>query len=891
MNKIILLATMLLLSIWGSHVSAEGIDKTALIKNAGFESANKTQLKSTSNGGIWQPEDWTVDYKGDAGDVWDQAIVSSGKNGTGGALSPEANAPEGNQFYYFRTRWITSSLFLNQTLKEVPRGAYTLSCTAIAPDGAAYPTTLSVKTIIKTESVDMNAGEWTEYSIDFSVLGEKEDVTIGAMLDHIDAGDQGRIFIDNFRLTYNGEPDDGGEIDKLKEKIADLLSVADGFIELDLPQKIWKELQEVKQDATDAYNNSNNALVLVQVAGDLEQAIQTAEDGAEVMLNLSNALEAGYINMDQYPDYPGYDAYQKALTAAILTINDEKAGISEFEEAIEKLEKSTRTFFLSGFANASIDNPAEATWLITNPDFELEKAGWDATDWGMQTNNNYEGFEGRFMERWVNDAGALGNSTFSQTINEIPNGLYVISAYMIATRQNAPEQEVTGTYLYGNAATTAASTENGIPQLFTTEVIVTDGTLTLGAKTVGTNANWVAIDNITLFYIGEDANSMKELILKEIETAEELMISENNGMIMGADKTAAKAAIEQGKSATSIAEMSAAYSALTAANSEMKASIVAYEAMLPALEETEELSLSTDYPEEDMTAFKNILSQQTNLLTAESTKGSDLAAIAETLFKAIRILKLSALKEATLTNPVDATWLIVNPDFEGNTINGWTCPEGVTAVNHSEIEFFNKTFNFYQEIKEIPNGVYDLSMQGFQRTAANDSAKAYEAGTEIITAYLYANSDSAQLRSLYSEPRTSLEDVSGLLNGYPNGMQGAQEAFTQGLYKGESLTVTVDKKTLTIGVRNRTLTANGWVCFDNFVLTYRGNEAGVNITEVNRNSSSLQAYSENGYIKVVNAEKFTITTLSGITVSTDNQLAPGIYIINANGETTKVMIP
>ena len=49
----------------------------------------------------------------------------------------------------------------------------------------------------------------------------------------------------------------------------------------------------------------------------------------------------------------------------------------------------------------------------------------------------------------------------------------------------------------------AVATGDGIPERYSFLVEVTDGTLTYGLKAQNTNANWIAIDNITLTYYGE----------------------------------------------------------------------------------------------------------------------------------------------------------------------------------------------------------------------------------------------------------------------------------------------------------------------------------------------------------------------------------------------------
>ena len=48
-------------------------------------------------------------------------------------------------------------------------------------------------------------------------------------------------------------------------------------------------------------------------------------------------------------------------------------------------------------------------------------------------------------------------------------------------------------------------------------------------------------------------------------------------------------------------------------------------------------------------------------------------------------------------------------------------------------------------------GKYKLAVQGFYRAGGNDNGAGYEAGTEVIQAYLFAGTDSVKMKSLYSE--------------------------------------------------------------------------------------------------------------------------------------------
>ena len=111
-----------------------------------------------------------------------------------------------------------------------------------------------------------------------------------------------------------------------------------------------------------------------------------------------------------------------------------------------------------------------------------------------------------FAERWVSSAngGKLSDTSFSQTITELPNGKYYIRASIIAANQAAANTQVSGVTFFAADQEMAVATGDGIPERYSFLVEVTNGTLTYGLKAQNTNANWIAIDNISLIYDGTE---------------------------------------------------------------------------------------------------------------------------------------------------------------------------------------------------------------------------------------------------------------------------------------------------------------------------------------------------------------------------------------------------
>ena len=147
-------------------------------------------------------------------------------------------------------------------------------------------------------------------------------------------------------------------------------------------------------------------------------------------------------------------------------------------------------------------------------------------------------------------------------------------------------------------------------------------------------------------------------------------------------------------------------------------------------------------------------------------------------------------------------------------------------VTAGSFEYYNTTFDFHQALSGLPQGVYELKAQAFERAAANDTAKAYIAGTEVIKTKIYATSAvdefSKPVSSLYEHAYESSMGGSQA-NGYVNDMASAQGAFLEGYYDVDLTGIIVGPDgTLTIGIKKDENIVNSWTLFDNFRLIYLG---------------------------------------------------------------------
>ncbi len=170
-------------------------------------------------------------------------------------------------------------------------------------------------------------------------------------------------------------------------------------------------------------------------------------------------------------------------------------------------------------------------------------------------------------------------------------------------------------------------------------------------------------------------------------------------------------------------------------------------------------------------------------------------------------------KDIAEGNPADVTSLILNPNFDrynqySDQWSGGIKIEG--AAGNYCAEVYGKVFDSMQTLENVPNGVYELSVQGFYRKEKDTAAPAiyYINGTEAELKTIEADGRSEKVEGSWSTQRGDVF--------VPNSMTDSSNCFSEGAYTNDFITVTVTDHTLKIGVK--TTDANSWVIWDNFIL-------------------------------------------------------------------------
>jgi len=193
---------------------------------------------------------------------------------------------------------------------------------------------------------------------------------------------------------------------------------------------------------------------------------------------------------------------------------------------------------------------------------------------------------------------------------------------------------------------------------------------------------------------------------------------------------------------------------------------------------------------------------------------------------------------ATYNKPIDMTARIANPRFNSNMLSGWEGDAFGAVAPKENAEHFNRNFNTYQTLTDLPNGVYAIGVKAFYRAGEAAEANAHyrlkDQALRNARLYALAGRDtlSTPLVSPFSKSVVKARGVgreastkNGTLTYYiPDDMISA-EYYMHSLKAYSNVVFTsVTNHTLTFGVQKKQMAGTDWCVFDDFTLTYYGNE-------------------------------------------------------------------
>lgn len=306
--------------------------------------------------------------------------------------------------------------------------------------------------------------------------------------------------------------------------------------------------------------------------------------------------------------------------------------------------------------------------------------------------------------------------------------------------------------------------------------------------------------------------------------------------------------------------------------------------------------------------LKALLETQAAAISAQYTTSETLASYLEALAAPYNAAVLASLGagNASASNPIDVTVLLVNPSFdEGN--KGWEGSFTVDGNFHNAESWNTSAFTASQTVYSLPAGAYRVQVQAFYRDGGNATASFdnyYYNEMFEPNVKLFANDKEADVMSLcqpqFTEP-SMVERVKEWVKDdiatdeyhdihaddpdydpnkviyspvydyldveadnpahpwdnkviddkdywYPNSMEGAMNRFAK---SPEAYINTVDlylteSGNITFGVKKEQRIDADWCIFDNFKLFYLGTDAALSISNAAASTANSAIYSVNG---------------------------------------------
>ena len=384
------------------------------------------------------------------------------------------------------------------------------------------------------------------------------------------------------------------------------------------------------------------------------------------------------------------------------------------------------------------------------------------------------------------------------------------------------------------------------------------GELTIGVKkTQQIGGDWSLFDDFSLAFYGSGADACQGFINEAMKNFSDYVIADGT-LYTAVYLTAYQQAYQGEKTASTMDEVNAILNAINTAKANLdkniqlwkdyQALIVKAQGMLtdPTYQRVEDLGDLGDYIDFEYEDIIKEVALTNEELEAEITKIQDLMTLIDDKSKTL-------LQEGD-----DVTYLIKNPGFdEDKDINsgaaeGWTIEAGTGSnitrgplgqgnkdlmeaalgkMNYCFEAWHRYNWDVWQEITNLPQGIYELQVQGYVRCEVGG----YTKGDDLVApytspVYLYMNNALSQFPSVYSESPEDYgqtmvkvedwyqEEVNGLP--YPNSMGGAAQCFAWGMYKTNAFgLVAEDGGTFRIGVK-MIGNQDWWCIWDSFKLTY-----------------------------------------------------------------------
>ena len=574
---------------------------------------------------------------------------------------------------------------------------------------------------------------------------------------------------------------------------------------------------------------------------------------------------ADAIGFTEYADYA--TLYNKA-----------DATVEAIEKAVEDLKADIIDY---GYSVATEDNPLDVTEkFVKEPSFANSTDGWDITqgsgaNYQRKTGDRFENGAGslpeglaleNFYECATNNGGNMPDWSIKQKVEGLPDGKYRVGAWILTNKlptEDAPTPK--GLFLYAQSlagekkveATDPAETANegrgyGTWHHYTVDVDVIGGIITIGYVVQGANSTWSAVDNFTLEYMGKSGSSevnIREILNQNIGSAEAqyAQYTGANKAFSESEKVKYEEMIAAAKEAyqnTSMDDgaLTGVITSLFARMDTLANNVAAYETLAQKIEALNKAYDETPYANDGLEDYEVYLDE---VLQAGYDNGTfDVTELDSIQPRADRIFRESVVKALADGTTDNVTGLMVNPNFAGSN-DGWTkTGDGDFKNDGTRVsEVWNgQNWEVYQEISNLPQGSYKITMQGFYSPSSGNDNNWHEGWgqegdeTNNILGYLFGNDASEPLLHVTACPQeenvaenceevTWTDDASLAGKWLCHGKNSAQEIFEQNSenYLNATTCYVGEDGKLRIGVKMSGVSwGQAWVIFDNFQVEYLG---------------------------------------------------------------------
>lgn len=231
---------------------------------------------------------------------------------------------------------------------------------------------------------------------------------------------------------------------------------------------------------------------------------------------------------------------------------------------------------------------------------------------------------------------------------------------------------------------------------------------------------------------------------------------------------------------------------------------------------------------------------------------------------------------------------VTNPRFDNNNRSGWLGTPFGAANPRENAEFYNMTYDTYQNLTGLKAGRYRLSLKAFYRAgnSANDYA-IYSQGESTYRNYqfseLYAYGNGvdnvAKIALLgsgaISQSLGGTTQTVGRRLYVPNNMEAAYYWFEAGYYDNSVECEVGTDGTLTIGIRKYQTISEDWTCLDSWKLEYYGEQTYVSSVVFANSTEEMYPFEVKTFVPTVmpaDADNLTLKwTSSNTTVATVDQ--------------------